>query len=178
MKIEQLIELCKWDYLTFDEAMSASPDGRDHFMVREPGNFAKNIYRVRIQNEPFGLYSWMPEHPGDRARVLEHKVDTNLRYPKYTPKEPELVEFVCQAFKECFKEIQLTVGVACVGRMDSDYVMVFAKTESTPLFQLNFALCPISLKYLEPPSQMAYDYLGLIAKDLNYAYQRALSELR
>ena len=179
MQLEQIIELCKWDYLSYDGAIAASPYKRDRVLYekQKARNIrtgpSKEVWQIRIQNEPFGLYSWMPDHSGDRAAVLEHKTEINLR-SSYVPENEKLVEFVCSWLKEYFRQtFQLAVGICCVGRMDSEYVMAVAKTKFVAAQIVIFGVSPVELQLLKFPSQLACDYLADIAERNLIAYERA-----
>jgi len=173
MNLEEIINLCQWDFLTFGEALSISPDNCDgiRYIKFEELRHSSNlnslislppIFEIRISTEPFGFYSWMPTNENDRALVLEQKI-----YPKpWTDYEPEnkiQIEFICSFIDSILREHGLLTGVACVANEKNSYK--FLVMIRSGIF-VNFWITEEQLHEMENEKKYLCSYLGFISNQM------------
>jgi hypothetical protein len=118
MEKQRLLELCQWDFVSYEAALAISPYKTDVIRYKkETDPFQATIpatHEIKITTELFGFYSWMPTDKDDRAVVLEQKTQPKP-WTDYKPKDLEQTQFICLTIEALVRERGFLVGVNCTG---------------------------------------------------------------
>jgi hypothetical protein len=178
MKNQELVELCKWDFLSYEAALAISPYGTNvirYTKIQEPylreakpstlpEFIPREHYEIRVGTEPFGFYSWMPSDNNARALVLEQKTKPKP-WTDYKPKDEKYVDFISSTIEALVREHGFLAGVSCVGGQffPEEFVIMFARSPlGQPPIYANFSVSEQEM-FVCQNQQQKIEYLDFIA---------------
>lgn len=147
MDQKRLLELCQWDFLSYEDAVSISPFGTDIIRyarmdspiqlcnppMHPPDVMQTEIHEIRVGTKPFGFYSWMPTSKSDRAFILEHKVRPKP-WTKYMSGDEGQTKFICSVVETLIEQQGLLAGVSCIdGQFVQEFLVMFARIFPNPI---------------------------------------------
>jgi len=149
MEINQILDICKYDFINYFEATTLSPDKRDviyyvkqeEYLVRDdpnniPSSFPLPKYQLSISVNSFGFYSWFPSCKNDLAIVKENRTRPNpyTKYVSYSDNDP--AHQLCSIITKILLAHGFVVGMSCTSRNEftftSTFMIMFAKSILNP----------------------------------------------
>lgn len=165
-----LLNLCKWDFVTYDDALKISPGERNIIIYRNTEGIdaseqsENNV--IQIEKKPFGFYSWMPTNESDRAIVLKHKTKPKL-WTKHKVEDIESVNFICSTIERIISAKGFLVGITCTEEsiFEKNFIAGFATSALNPVAV--FAKFSISERQMATRNHTGkIGYLNFIAQEV------------
>lgn len=192
MGMQQLIELCQWDFTSYSDVLALSPYQSEIIRYRKrltPLNkrdlFSNELIQtkdclIKIVTEPFGFYSWMPSCESDRLLVLEHKAKPKP-WTNYKPSDPDqelIAGSTISILEDLMSEAGFLTGISCIGGQASfplDYQIMFARSSKNPLpIYVDFSLSMNDVMLKNAKQWIAH--LVPVAQDILHKRKEALKK--
>jgi hypothetical protein len=173
MNQEELINLCKYDFITYDDALAFSPYERDRIEYKKiedfwesfepkshPTNKTLPTYEIRILKNSFGFYSWITSCKNDQALISEYKTKPQF-YTKHEIKDRLLANFICSTIENIIARNGYLAGVTCMEEFEDHkhFIVGFTAWALNPAIFLNFSISNEELEMRNPHGKVNYLFL-------------------
>jgi hypothetical protein len=173
MNREELINLCKYDFLTYNDALAFSPYQCDRIKYRKeeepfvicdlnsyPTNALPATYEIRIQKNSFGFYSWVTNCKDDHALISEYKTKPQF-YTEHEIKDTESANFICSTIENIIASTGLLAGVTCMEEFEDHkhFIVGFTAWSLNPAIFLNFSISNEEIAMRDQQGKVNYLFL-------------------